>query len=346
MFLSFTIIVALALLFVSKTCVVVSSKEVCIVQRFGKFHKKLDPGFHLLVPMLDSIAFRHEMREQVIDIPPQTCTTRDNIQIEVDGVLYLKVEDAMMASYRIQNYRKACINLAQTTMRAEIGKLTLEKTFSEREAINANIVSEIDPASDPWGVKVLRYEIKNITPPHRVIDKLEKQMEAERQKRANILIAEAEKKMLVCRSEADRQEAYNLSEGAKVQRMNEAEGRAKGMTIVAEATAKGIERVGQAITRPGGSAALKMKLVDQFIDELRGILESSRVSVVPAELASMKGFFEGVGHVSSGVAGTQPMAAPQSAPRRPMPPQDRIPTPVRTPAVQQQPVRRSPPPRG
>ena len=316
---AFTVIVFAVLFIIAKTCVIVPSRQVFLVEKLGKFDRKLEPGFHILVPFLETVSERNkiEIREQVIDIPPQPCTTRDNIPIEVDGVLYLKVEDPELARYKIQDYKRACINLAQTTMRAEIGKLTLDRTFCERERINENIIAEIDPASDPWGVKVLRYEIKNITPPHRVIDTMEKQMEAERQKRANILLANAERTMLVCRSEADKQEAMNLSEGAKIQKINEAKGKAQGIILVANATAKGIERVGQAISRPGGNAALKMRLVEQFVEEMNAILENSHISVVPAELAAMKGFFEGMGHVTSGVVDTEAQVVhPQTPPVR------------------------------
>lgn len=299
-----SIFILVVLIFISKTCIIVPSRQVFLVEKLGKFDRKLEPGFHILIPFIETVSDRNkiDIREQVIDVPPQPCTTRDNIPIEVDGVLYLKVEDPELARYKIQDYQRACINLAQTTMRAEIGKLTLDRTFCERERINENIIAEIDPASDPWGVKVLRYEIKNITLPHRVVDTMEKQMEAERQKRANILLANAEKTMLVSRSEADKQEAMNLSEGAKIQKINEAKGRAQGIILVANATAKGIERVGQAISRPGGNAALKMRLVEQFIEQMNNILENSHISVVPTELAAMKGFFEGMGHVTNGVA--------------------------------------------
>ncbi|MDR0966997.1 MAG: paraslipin [Myxococcales bacterium] len=346
MFFLVTAAVVVVLLFVKATCCIVSSKEVCIVHRLGKFKEELKPGFHLLTPFIDTVAYRQEMREQVIDVPPQSCITRDNIQIEVDGVLYLKLFDAMRASYGIQDYRRACINLAQTTMRSEIGKLTLDRTFSEREKINENIVREIDHASDPWGVKVLRYEIKNITPPHRVVDTLEKQMEAERQKRAHILLADAEKTLLINRSEADRQEAINLSEGTREQRVNEANGRAQEIVLVAEATAQGIERVGQAISRPGGSAALKMRLVEQFVDQLGHILDRSRVSVVPSDLANIKGFFEGMGQVTSGLSPDQASVRDaQGQPQTQMPKRSaQPPQGVDMSASQAQQQRRAPPP--
>ncbi|MDF1562041.1 MAG: paraslipin [Deltaproteobacteria bacterium] len=282
-----------------KTLKVVPMREAFVKERFGKFTGVLRPGLHILVPFMDKVAYRHEMREQVLDIPAQSCITRDNIQVEVDGLVYLKVMDPAKASYGIENYRRASVNLAQTTMRAEIGKLTLDNTFSEREAVNERIVQEIDKASDPWGVKVLRYEIRNITPSYHVIETLEKQMEAERHKRAKITSATAEKESLTAISEGTRQEAINLSEGDRQRRINEAKGRAEEIKLLAHATAEGIRRVAEAIQKPGGDVALKMRLVERFIEELGAVMKESDVTVVPAELANIKGFFEGLTRVST-----------------------------------------------
>lgn len=312
MFTAFTVFVLVALVIFWKMCVVVPMRDAFVKERLGKFAGILPPGLHFMIPFLDRIAYRHEMREQVLDIPAQSCITRDNIQVEVDGLVYLKVMDAEKASYGIQDYRRACINLAQTTMRAEIGKLTLDNTFSERETVNEQIVREIDKASEAWGVKVLRYEIRNITPSANVIDTLEKQMEAERQKRAKITLATAGKEALINRSQGEKQEAVNLSEGARQQRINEATGRAQEITLLAEATARGIERVGQAIGRPGGETALKMRVIEQYLEELGRILKESKVSVVPSDLANIKGFFEGMSRVGAGMSG--PPAPPRPKP--------------------------------
>jgi regulator of protease activity HflC (stomatin/prohibitin superfamily) len=238
------------------------------------------------------------MREQVFDIPSQSCISRDNIQIEVDGIVYLKVMNPQKASYGIENYRRASINLAQTTMRSEVGKLTLGQTFSEREELNVTIVREIDTASDPWGIKVLRYEVKNITPSEQVVHTLEKQMEAERQKRAEITLAKAEKESRINLSEGKRQEAINLSEGEKQKRINEAKGRAQEITILADATAKGIEMIAQSIKNPGGPTAVKMQLLERFIEELEKILKHANLSVIPNEMANIVGFFEGMSEVT------------------------------------------------
>lgn len=287
------------LIFLWKMFIVVHEREAVVKERLGKFVGVLMPGFHFFFPLLDRVAYRHEMREQVVDVPSQTCITNDNIQVDVDGIVYLKVIDAEKASYGIENYRRASVNLAQTTMRSEIGKISLEHCFSERETINESIVREIDVASDPWGVKVLRYEIKNITPSPHVIDTLEKQMEAEREKRSEIILANAEKEATINASEGQRQEAVNLSEGKKQERINEAIGRAKSISIMADATAQGIQMVAEAISKPGGNEAVKLRILDQFIEELGGILDKSSVSVVPAQLANIRGFFEGMDRIAN-----------------------------------------------
>ena len=318
----FTVLVLLAVFVVWKLFIVVPMREAVVKERLGKFAGVLNPGFHFLIPFFDRVAYRHEIREQVIDVPEQTCITRDNIQVDVDGIVYIKVMDPEKASYGIQDYRRAAINLAQTTMRSEMGKIELERTFSERDSINENIVREIDIASDPWGIKVLRYEIRNITPPPRVIDTLEKQMEAERTKRAEITLATAEKEYLINISQGERQEAINNSEGEKQKRINEAHGQASEISLVAKASAYGIRKVAEAVQKPGGAKAVQMRIVEQFTEEFGKILRSANISVVPSQLASIKGFFEGIGRVSSGIPGIEPSpgdninaaAAPGSAP--------------------------------
>ena len=297
----FTILVLIALFILLKTFVVVPMREAVVVERLGKFRDVLQPGFHFLIPFFDRIAYRHETREQVIDIPSQGCITRDNIQVEVDGLVYLQVLDPKQASYGIEDYKRAGINLAQTTMRSEIGKLTLGQSFYERETLNETIVKEIDKASDPWGIKVLRYELRNITPSPNVVHTLERQMEAEREKRAEIVRASAEKEGTINVSEGERQEDINLSEGEKQRRINVAKGRAEAISIVAEATAEGTRLIAAATQKEGGSAALKMQLVEEYIDTLTDITTTANVSVVPLELAKIKGFFEGISDVAEAV---------------------------------------------
>ncbi len=297
----FTLIFIAMLLVVWKTFIIVPTRQMVIKQRLGRFEKTLEPGFHFMVPFIDSAAYRHDVREQAIDVPSQSCITRDNIQVEVDGIVYLKVVDPKKASYGIGNYRAASINLAQTTMRSEIGKLALDDTFSERDRINENIVKEIDRASDPWGVKVIRYEIMNITPSQRVVDTMEKQMEAERDKRADIVISSGRKEAAINISEGERVKAVNLSEGERQKRINEAEGRAAAIATLADASAEAIRMVAEATRKPGGTTAVQLQLVEQFVDEVGAVLESADVSVVPEGLANIKGFFQGVNEVGSAI---------------------------------------------
>ena len=315
-FVTFSIVALVLLVVIMKTAVVVPMRESVVLERLGRFKEVLAPGFHILVPFIDRVAYRQEMREQVLDIPAQSCITRDNIQVAVDGLVYLKVMDAEKASYGIHNYRAASVNLAQTTMRSEVGKLTLDHTFSERDSINENIVREIDKASDPWGIKVMRYEIRNITPSYHVTETLEKQMEAERQKRARITLANAERDARINVSQGERQEAVNLSEGERQRRINEAEGRAEEMRLVAGATAEGIKRVSAAIRGPGGKQAVRMRIVEQFIGRLGEVLKGAKVSVVPADLANIKGVFEGLGRVTTSLGDAAPIP-PSNGTHRP-----------------------------
>lgn len=286
---AFTVFVLLFGLVLWNLMIIVPMREACVLERFGNFRRVLEPGFHVVVPFLDRVAYRHEIREQVFDIPAQSCITRDNIQVAVDGLVYLKVMDAKKASYGIGDYRMASVNLAQTTMRSEIGKLTLGDTFYERDQLNESIVREIDKASDPWGIKVMRYEIKNIEPSPQVVHTLEKQMEAEREKRADITLATAGKESKILISEGYRQEAINISEGEKQKRINEATGRASEIEILAEASSEGLQKVARAIEQPGGDYAVKMRLVEDFIGRMGEVLRSADVSVLPADLAHLKG---------------------------------------------------------
>lgn len=308
----FTIIILVLFFILYKLILIVPMREVNVIERLGKFRDVLPPGFHFLIPFFDRVAYKHDTREQVLDVPPQSCISKDNTQLEVDGLVYLKVMDGKSASYGIENYRKAAINLAQTTMRSEIGKLTLSQTFSERDSLNESIVREIDKASDPWGIKVLRYEIRNITPSQHVIHTLEKQMEAERKKRAEITLASAEKDAMINMSEGERQEAINLSEGQKQKRINEAKGMGQEIAIVATAKAEGMAMISQALAFNGGTDAMNMLLKEQFIGQVGKILTDAQVSVVPAEMAKLEGFFEGMEQVTHAVSNGQTTTGVQS----------------------------------
>lgn len=278
---------------------IVEFREEIIQERLGKYKKTLKPGFHFLIPFVDKPAYSQEMREQVIDVPSQTCITKDNIEVAVDGLVYIKVMDSYKASYGISNYIAAAVNLAQTTMRSEIGKMTLDDTFSEREQMNENIVREIDKAADPWGIKVLRYEIKNIRPSVEIIDTMEKQMEAEREKRAEITRSEGHRQARIFESEGEQQSQVLVSEAERQRRINEAKGRAREIELIATATANGIKRIAGAIQKPGGELAVKTKLVEQYINQFGHIIKKSNVSVLPTETANLKTFFEGVQTVSN-----------------------------------------------
>ena len=299
MFWTSVLITLLVLYFIlTRLFIIVEMREEVIQERLGKFKKNLKPGFHFLVPFVDRPAYRREMREQVLDVPSQTCITKDNIEVAVDGLVYIKVMDAHKASYGINNYQAAAINLAQTTMRSEVGKITLDDTFSEREAMNENIVREIDKAAGPWGFKVLRYEIKNIRPSNEIVDTMEKQMEAEREKRAEITHSEGFRQARINESEGEQRSQILVSEGARQRRINEAKGKAKEIELIANATANGIQRIAEAMQKPGGELAVRTKLVEQYIEQFGSILKNSNVSVLPTETANLKTFFEGVSKVS------------------------------------------------
>ncbi len=291
MFMWIVIIVVVIGLFL-KYARVIQNQSVYVIERLGKYQKTIGAGFHLLLPFLDKIAYKHTLKEQAIDVPPQICITQDNISVEIDGVLYMKVVDAVKASYGITNYRFAIIQLAQTMMRSEIGKLSLDNTFESRENINAQIVTAIDEASDPWGIKVTRYEIKNIDPPESIKGAMEKQMRAEREKREKIALSEGDKIAKINRAEGDREEAIKKSEGERTKLENEAKGQAAAILEVAEATAQGIKKIADAINQEGGQEAVNMNIAKDWIKEFGKIAHKSNTMIVPtnvADLASVTG---------------------------------------------------------
>lgn len=272
-----------------KTARIVPQKEAHVVERLGKYSKTLEAGFHILVPFLDKVSYKHSLKEIATDVAPQTCITKDNIAVEIDGVLYFQVLDPRKASYGIENYRYAATQLAQTTLRSEIGKLELDKTFEEREAINANIIEAIDKASEPWGLKITRYEIRNIEPPQSVKDALEKQMRAERERRAVVAKSEGDREARINVSIGERQEAINLSEGEKMKRINEAEGRAREIELVAVATAEGLRKVAEAITLPGGKEAVSLRVAEQWVKEFGSLAKTNNTMIIPSNLADVSG---------------------------------------------------------
>ena len=267
---------------------IVPEQQAWVIEFFGKFQKVLAPGFHIIIPGIQRIVNKHELKEEVIDVFPQVCITKDNVQVTVDGVLYLKVMDPEKASYGIDNYRFAASQLAQSNMRSEIGRLDLDRTFSEREIMNNAIVKSVDEASDPWGIKVTRYEIKDITPDKPIIDAMEAQVRAEREKRAEILESEGGKESRINISRGDKEESINKSRGNKQKQINEAEGRAEAIKIVATATAEGLKEIANAICQPNGNKAVSLRLTNQFIQQLEEILNNSQTLVMPHDLAQIK----------------------------------------------------------
>jgi len=287
-----TLIVFVALAFLViivliKTAVVVPQQSAVVVERLGKYAGTLNAGFHLLVPFVDVIRYRHTLKEQTIEIPAQICITRDNVQVHVDGVLYLQVLNPERASYGISSYLFAIMQLAQTTLRSEIGKIVLDKTFEERTNINTAVVSELDKATEPWGIKVLRYEIKNITPPVDVLAAMEKQMRAEREKRAVILTSEGQRDAAINSAEGLKQQVIKASEARKQQQINEAAGQAEAILAVATATAEGIRQVAIAIETPGGTDAVRLRVAEQYVTQFGQLAKGATNLILPANVADV-----------------------------------------------------------
>jgi regulator of protease activity HflC (stomatin/prohibitin superfamily) len=293
-----TIILVVIILFLLvaflSTFKVVPQRSVYIIERLGKFSRALDAGFHILIPFVDKVAYKQNLKEQALDVASQICITKDNIAVEVDGVIYLQVIDPQKASYGIDNYRFAVIQISQTTMRSVIGKMELDKTFEEREAVNATIVEAVDRASGPWGIKVSRYEVKNISPPQSIKDAMEKQMRAEREKRALIAESEGDKQAKINRAEGEKQQTIALSEGEKQRRINEASGRASEIEMVAVATAKGIREIAQSINEEGGLSAVNLRIAEQYLTEFGKLAQTNNTMIVPADLSDIAGVISSV----------------------------------------------------
>jgi regulator of protease activity HflC (stomatin/prohibitin superfamily) len=283
----FIILAFLVLIIIAKTAIVVPQQSAYVVERLGRYSATLGAGFHVLLPFVDSIRYRHSLKEAAVDIPAQVCITRDNVQVGVDGVLYLKVLNPERASYGISDYLFAISQLAQTTLRSEVGKIDLDRTFEERTNINTAVVSELDKASEAWGVKVLRYEIKNITPPQDVLAAMEKQMRAEREKRAVILTSEGTRDAAINTAEGVKQEVIKASEARKTQQINEAEGQAAAILAVASATAEGIRRVAEAIKLPGGYEAVQLRVAEQYVTQFGELAKTNNTMILPANVADV-----------------------------------------------------------
>jgi regulator of protease activity HflC (stomatin/prohibitin superfamily) len=280
-------VVLLIIWVIARTAVVVPQQSAYVVETVGRYSRTLQAGFHLLFPFVDRVAYRHTLKEQTIDIPEQVCITRDNVQVGVDGVLYLQVLDPRQASYGVMNYAFAISQLAQTTLRSEMGKIDLDRTFEERGAINTSIVSELDKASLAWGVKVLRYELKKIMPSAETLEAMEKQMRAEREKRAVILTSEGERDARINEAEGQKQRVIKESEASRQRQMNEAEGQAQAILAVANATAEGLRNIALALREPGGDAAMRLRVAEQYVTQLGHFAKEGNTFVIPANLSDV-----------------------------------------------------------
>jgi regulator of protease activity HflC (stomatin/prohibitin superfamily) len=305
----FVFIAILVVILIARTAVVVPQQSAYVVENLGKYSRTLQAGFHILVPFVERVAYRHSLKEQALDVAEQVCITRDNVQVAVDAVLYMQVLDPHLASYGITNYNFAIAQLAQTTLRSEIGKIELDKTFEARGIINANVVAELDKASVVWGVKVMRYEIKNITPPKDVLSAMEKQMRAEREKRAVVLTSEGERDAKINQAEGDKQRVIKASEANKQQQINEAEGQAAAILAVATATAEGLRRVGSALGERGGIEAMQLRIGEEYVRQFGKLAKDSTTLVVPAQLTDLASIVT----MATSIA-RKPAAAPAAAP--------------------------------
>ena len=281
------VLALVVIIVIIKTAVIVPQQSAFVIENLGKYSRTLQAGFHILVPFIETVAYKHTLKEQAIDVEEQICITSDNVQVGVDGVLYLQVLDARNASYGIGDYLFAIAQLAQTTLRSEIGKIELDKTFEERSHINLRVVEELDQASNPWGVKVLRYEIRNINPPNDVLTAMEKQMRAEREKRATVLESEGVRDAKINEAEGEKQRVIKESEAAREQQINEAQGEAAAILAVAEATAEGLRKVAAALNSEGGDKAMQLRVAEDYLERFGNLAKQGNSLIVPANLSDV-----------------------------------------------------------
>lgn len=293
-------IVALVVIALIKTARIVPQRQAHVIERLGKYHKTLEAGFHILIPFIDRVAYKHSLKEIAMDVPPQFCITKDNIAIEIDGLLYMQVLDAKLASYGIDNYYFAASQLAQTTLRSEIGKLELDRTFEERDTINAQVITALDKASESWGLKITRYEIANIKPPQSVQDALEKQMRAERERRATIALSEGQREAQINVAEGQKQEVIKQSEAKKLSQINEAEGKAREIELLANATAQGIIQIASAMQAPGGKDAVNLRIAEQYIIQFGNLAKETNTLILPQNLSDIGGVVAGLAKILDG----------------------------------------------
>jgi regulator of protease activity HflC (stomatin/prohibitin superfamily) len=280
-------IVAFIIAFVIEGIRVVPQQNAWVVERLGKFHEVLQPGLNVIIPFFDRVAYRHSLKEVPFDVPEQVCITKDNTQLAVDGIVYYQVTDARLASYGTSDYLLAITQLAQTTLRSEVGKMELDKTFESRDELNRQIVSVLDQAGRPWGVKVLRYEVKNLTPPEAILRAMQQQITAEREKRALIAKSEGERQQQINIADGEKQAAVLNSEGQKTAAINQAQGEATALRLVAEATAAAVRAVAEAINTPGGQAAANLKVAEQYILQFGNLAKANNTMIVPSNLSDV-----------------------------------------------------------
>ena len=279
----------IAMVFVFKTINVVPQQHAWVVERLGKYHATLAPGLNIVVPFIDRIAYKHILKEIPLDVPPQVCITRDNTQLQVDGILYFQITDPMRASYGSSNYIQAITQLAQTTLRSVIGKMELDKTFEERDHINTAIVNAIDESAANWGVKVLRYEIKDLTPPKEILHAMQAQITAEREKRALIAASEGRRQEQINIASGEREASIARSEGEQQAAINRAHGEAAAIVALAEASADALRKVGAAIREPGGQDAVNLRVAEEYVEAFANLAKTNNSIIVPANLADMSG---------------------------------------------------------
>lgn len=283
------ILVGLVILVMVKTALIVPNQQAVIVERLGKFHAVFYAGFHLMVPFLDRVAYRRSLKEEVLDVPKQTCITRDNVSVNIDGILYLQVIAPEKSAYGITNYIIGATQLAQTALRSAIGKMELDKTFEERQAINQEVIAALDQATASWGIKVLRYEIQDITPPKSIMEAMEKQMRAEREKRALIAQSEGEKQAKINLAEGNKAAVIAESEGRLQAQKNQAEGDAVQIARVAEATAQGLRQVAAEVQASGGTQAANLRIAEQYITQFGNLAKSGNTMIIPTNMADVAG---------------------------------------------------------
>ncbi|CAK8715167.1 SPFH domain, Band 7 family protein [Candidatus Electrothrix laxa] len=306
------VLVVFIVVILIKTAIVVPQRHEYVVERLGKYRTTLEAGFHILIPFLDKIAYRRNLKELPVDIGGQTCITADNVTLQVDGIMYIQVVNSRQSAYGIEDYHFAASQLAQTSLRSAIGKISLDNTFEARESLNQQVVEAIDDAAQNWGIKVLRYEIKDIEPPRSVLDAMEKQMQAEREKRAEIARSEGDKKSMINRAEGEKAEAIAKSEGEMTKRINEAEGRAQEILKVADATAAGIRKVGEALASPGGHEAANLEVAKKYLDQFGKLAKENNTMIVPGNLTDVTGMVAAAMTTLQHTGNKRPMSPPQA----------------------------------